>query len=60
MSTLHCCCEVTTYRFLYYSIQALAKLLGDDAQEILQDAMHNLALPKSEVLKKEGKCVTDS
>ncbi|CAG7723615.1 unnamed protein product, partial [Allacma fusca] len=34
-------------------IQALAKILGDDAQEILHDAIHNLALPKSEVLKKE-------
>lgn len=34
--------------------QALAKILGDDAQDILHDAMHNLALPKSEVLKKEG------
>ncbi|ODM95362.1 Gamma-aminobutyric acid type B receptor subunit 1 [Orchesella cincta] len=38
-------------------IQALAKILGDDAQDILHDAMHNLALPKSEVLKKEGEPV---
>ncbi|ODM88670.1 Gamma-aminobutyric acid type B receptor subunit 2 [Orchesella cincta] len=37
--------------------KALAKILGDDAQDILHDAMHNLALPKSEVLKKEGEPV---